>query len=221
MMRRIILTCCLNALLLIMTVPLQAQSGLALTMRAGTLGAELGLAKSIGSLLSVRGGVNFFKFGISGRTESDDPVDYNLDLNLFSVSALVDFHPFAAWFRLTGGAVFNNNSIEGTGKAVKNYQVDDEVYTPDDIGELTAKIAPSMSVTPYIGLGFGNPVAKDQRLGFFIDFGVLYQGSPDVTLEADENDMIFPTTTQEADVEEDIKNLKWYPVFALGLSFQF
>jgi len=33
--------------------------------------------------------------------------------------------------------------------------------------------------------------------------------------------MIYPTTSQEADVEEDLQNLKWYPYINFGISYKF
>lgn len=210
----------LVALSLSLTPNLFAQSGTALTLRVGTLGAEVGLARAITSSISVRGGVNYFTYALSGETGSEDPVAYDLDINYFSVPVLLDIH-VTRGFRLYGGALFNNNIIEGTGMTVDNWTFDDDVYTPADLGTLTVKVQGSLSISPYAGIGFGNPVAAGRRLGFFVDIGAFYQGSPDVTLAADADAMIYPTITQEADVEADIKNLTWYPVLAFGLSFQF
>jgi len=221
MLKRITILSVAVLLVLVISVPTQAQSGYAVTLRAGTLGAELGLVRTISPKMNARVGFNYFSLNQSGKTESDDPVKYDVDLNLFAISALVDYHPFANWFRLSGGLVYNNSYVEGTGKAVKSYSVSGKVYTPDEIGTLTAKAEPSLLMTPYIGIGIGNPISDGKKLSFIMDIGMLYFGSPEVTLDADESAMIYPTTKQEADVEEDIKNLKFYPFIGIGISYQF
>ena len=198
-----------------------AQQGIALTVKVSTLGMELGAARVIAPRFNGKLGLGLFSYGKSGETEGDDPIAYDADLKLFSVSALVDYQPFENWFRLSGGLLYNANKVDGTGKVVETYEIDARRYTPDDIGIFTMKAEPSTKLEPYIGIGVGNPVAANKRWGFLCDIGVLYQGSPEVTLEADEDARIYPTTEQEGDVEEDIKGLKWYPVIGLGASYQF
>ncbi|OVE79654.1 hypothetical protein BVY01_01910, partial [bacterium I07] len=107
-----------------------------------------------------------------------------------------------------------------TGQPGESYTVGDNTYTPEDIGALTIKLEPKSKISPYIGLGIGNPVGGGGRVKFYIDIGALYSGQGDVTLTAEEGTMIYPTTRQDNIIEDNISNLKWYPVLSLGLSIK-
>lgn len=194
--------------------------GLALMIKAGTLGGGAGLAKSLGSKVNVRLAYNYLKFKQDGTSPTSEPMAYHVDLNLASVSGILDYYPFGKNFHLSGGVLYNKNEIKGTGWALETYNVEGNVYTPDDIGDLNILLKANSTWTPYVGLGFGNPMVLGRTVGFFIDFGAIYQGAPSVNFTAEEGSMIYPTTSQDEVVEENIKNLKWYPVFQLGLSVQ-
>ncbi|NQT26614.1 hypothetical protein HQ585_14765 [candidate division KSB1 bacterium] len=202
------------------TSQLAAQSGMALTLQAGTLGAELGFVKTLNPKLNARLGVSYMTYSYSGDSEGEDPVAYNVDMNLFSVGLLVDYHPFENTFRLTGGLLFNNNIFEASAEAVNTYEYDEGTYTPEDIGVLNGKVKPGLPISPYIGFGIGNPVSSDKKLGFYLDLGILYTGSPAVELEADPDTMIYPTADQDKQVEEDLSGIQIYPVLEIGLSYQ-
>ena len=195
--------------------------GIAFSIKASTMGIDLGLTKSISPKLNGKLGLSFLSYNYSGETETEDPVAYNIDLNMFAVAAIVDYHPFENTFRFSAGLLYNATELKGDGKAVNTYEIDTHVYTPERIGTLNVKVEPSLKVSPYLGIGFGNPVTHNKRLGFLFDIGMVYMGSPDVTLEADKDALIYPTIEQEADVEEDLKNAKFYPVVSLGFSYRF
>ncbi|MBI9072484.1 MAG: hypothetical protein JEY94_12860 [Melioribacteraceae bacterium] len=222
----------LPALFIMLFLPVEnfSQSGTAVTFRIGTLGAEIGVVRSLNSQFNVRGGINFLGYTHDGETdpgEGEYALNYEADLNFFSIAALVDYMPFENWFRLSAGLLINTNDVTGTGMIADNVVLSERtVYTPEQIGKLELTIEPSSAVSPYIGIGYGNPVASDKKLGFFFDLGVIYQGSPDVILKADKNSMIYPTTDpnvhDNAKVMEDaIQDIKWYPVLTFGLSYQF
>ena len=219
MKRTAILFLCMGLLCASPLQPLLGQGRMAVTMKAGTLGGELGVARSLSPRLTLRSGFNFFSFGLDGETEGDDPLAYEMDLNYFSIPLMLDV-ALGGGFRFTAGALFHTNIIEGTGQALNTYTFDEDEFTPEEIGALTVKVEPGLKLMPYLGLGLGHSATGASRLGFLFDIGIFYQGAPKVTLEANEESMIFPTTKQEADIEEDIKNLKWYPYIALGFAIR-
>ena len=207
-------------LLLLSYVPVYAQ-GTAIGIKIGTLGAGAEVTKSITDKFNLRAGADFMTLSHSGETESADPVAYDFDLNMLAFSLLADYYPFNSMMRFSGGFVYNGMKIEGSGWALENYEFDSQEFTPEEIGVFTILAEPSLKFSPYVGLGFGNAVVSDKKINFILDIGIIYMGSPDITLDADENAMIYPTTEQEADVEEDLQNLKWYPIFNIGLSYKF
>ena len=197
--------------------------GLALVFNAGTSGGSAGLAKSLNDKLNIRTSYNYYKYKHNGILKDIDPVDlvYNVDLKLTSISGLLDYYPFGGSFHLTGGLYYNKNMIKGLGSAADSVEVNAEnTYTPEEIGELEVHLKPNTVWTPYLGIGFGNPLALGHKVGFFMDLGVIYQGSPKVDFFADENDIIYPTVEEDKTVEENMKMYKWYPVVQLGLSIQ-
>ncbi|MBD2133851.1 MULTISPECIES: hypothetical protein [unclassified Sphaerospermopsis] len=125
--------------------------------------------------------------GISADIEESD-ISYDAKLNLFNVSTLVDYHPWQkSGFRLTGGLVFQDNNIEGTGKATNggttiNINGIDYSINPGDT--VKAKISLPNSVAPYLGIGWGNAVKSGNRWGFSANLGVMFAGSPKVELTA-------------------------------------
>jgi len=206
--------------LLFSSASLLAQ-GTALTLKASSLGIGLEVTRSITPKLNARIGASFMNLTYSGETQGSEPMAYDLDLKLQAYTALVDYYPFNFGMRFSGGFIYNAMNLEGSGRAVDDYTFDGQVFTPEDIGVLTIKTEPSAKFAPYLGIGFGNAVSANKKVGLILDIGILYMGSPDVTLEADTNSMIYPTTSQEADVEEDLQNLKWYPYINFGISYKF
>ena len=83
------------------------------------------------------------------------------------------------------------------------------------------------SIAPYIGFGFGNPVAGDQGgFGFKADFGLVYHGNPQVSLSSD--GLLAGTelgqaliAQEEAELQDEVDGYEWYPVVSLSLFYRF
>ncbi len=202
-------------------------SGWAITPEISTLGIGATVTKSITPNINAKVGIN--GLGVSGDFD-ESGIKYNANLNLFNVSTLVDYHPWKnAGFRLTGGLVFQDNNIEGTGKATDNgtIQIGDNTYRKDQLPSVKAKVSFANSVAPYIGLGWGNAVKPGKHWGFSANLGVMFAGSPKVDLTAPGADPTVLAQVQ-ADIEKERKQLEddlngfnIYPVLSLGISYQF
>ena len=70
-------------------------------LRVSTLGAGIEADRSFSDSTGARVGFNYFTADYSAKI---DDIDYDLDLNLMSVSVLLDWHPFKGSFRISGGA---------------------------------------------------------------------------------------------------------------------
>lgn len=196
-------------------------SGWAITPEISTLGVGATVTKSVTPNINAKVGIS--GLGIS-RDFTESGINYDAKLNLFNVSTLVDYHPWQkSGFRLTGGLVFQDNNIEGTGKA----QAGDKItiggteYTLAAGETVKTKVSLPNTVAPYLGIGWGNAVKPGKRWGFSANLGVMFAGSPKVELTA-------PNGVSEADIEAERKQLEddldWlsiYPVFSLGVSYQF
>jgi hypothetical protein len=70
-------------------------------------------------------------------------------------------------------------------------------------------------------LGFGTPISEG--LGFNIDAGVMFSGSPKVRLSAPNAPQAIKDelAIQERKTNEDIKGFNLYPVVSIGFSYAF
>jgi hypothetical protein len=196
--------------------------GVALSARASTLGLGLELTAGLADKVNVRLGGNTFSFG---RTFTEDSDEFDLDLKLRSFTALLDIHPFGGGFRLSGGFVANNNEASLTGQATDSYDIGDSSYSASDVGALTG-IVDTKKGAAYAGIGFGNAVREGRKLGVVFDTGVVFQGSPNVTLRA--NGPIAGNPGFQADlrqeelsIEDDARQFRYYPVLSFGISYKF
>lgn len=198
--------------------------GVALTAKAGTLGAGLDLTKGLTDTLNLRAGVNGYSYDYSGV---ESGIDYSLDLDLRTVSLLADWHPINGGFRITGGVFYNGNELNGAGRPAAGgiYDIDGTTYTATEVGTLSAAVDFS-SVAPYLGVGWGNAIDTRGRWHVSLDAGVLFQGSPEARLSADgslASDPAFQSDLmrEQASLQDEIDEFKYYPVFSVGVSYRF
>lgn len=192
----------LGATLLLAAPAAQADWGIG--ARAGTLGLGVDVARSFTPLFNARVGVNRYSYGFD--VDSDN-VNYDADLELDSAHALVDFHPWAGGFRLTGGVLLNDNRVEGTGTR--------------DGNEVNALIDFKDSA-PYAGIGWGNATRGFLPVSWSFDLGLVGQGSPRVDVTSPSLPDNDPRLQEEEnDLENDLEDFDVYPVISAGLIFRF
>jgi hypothetical protein len=203
-------------------LPMQAQAGVidvGVTGKVGTtgLGADV-TVPLISNLLNLRGGYNFTELRPS-TTQGD--IKYKADMNLESVPILLDLHPFNGGFRITGGVYFNKNEIDLSSTVDAS-----TVGLGGSLGtaNLNANVSWSKDFAPYLGIGWGNAADADSTfpIGFSLDIGAFYQGSPDVVL-TESTGSVNPAdlAAEQAQLEEDLSDLKFFPVITVGIHFQF
>jgi hypothetical protein len=207
-------------LLLVPGLGFAANAGAAdigVSAHVGTLGAGLDLAYGFNRNLTGRVGFNRLNIG-EDFTEGD--IDYSADLELESVHALADWHIFGGGFRLTGGAIFNNNAFDGSAA----------IDAGDEIGGTPATGSGSLAldveydeVAPYLGIGWGNRARGWSAVSFSVDAGLMFQGAPDVDITesgstgASQSDL----DKEERDVEDELENFEIYPVISAAIVFRF
>ena len=189
-------------------------------VNAGTTGLGVDFSYNYNDKLSATIGFNGYSYAYD--LEADN-IEYDGEINLQTISVLGNYHPFGGKFRLTGGIVHNGNtvSLQAYQAPGVSYTIGDTTYS-DELtldGELGFK-----DVAPYVGIGWGHAV--DKNWGLSADLGVLYHGTPDLTLTADGAATLDPTFDAEfqkekANAEDDIAEFKYYPVAKVGLFFRF
>jgi hypothetical protein len=198
-------------------------------VNGGTTGFGLGVAGKMSESLGGRLGFDTWKRTI---TQSNSDGNYNGDLKLQTVGLFGDWYPFAGAFRTTLGLVANGNKVTltATPSAGAKYTFNGIQYDATNVGSFAGEVKFN-STAPYLGIGWGNPVAKAKTWGFVSDIGVLFQGSPKVTSTVTCSQAAITAgvcTTLQNDVaagatklENDMKNYKYYPVVSIGVSYHF
>ena len=211
-------------LILILTTLAAASfaEGSGIGVKIGTLGLGADLTIGLNEEFNARIGVNYAALDYDGE-ESD--VDYEFELDFFSLSALLDWHPGGGAFRFSGGVFYNNNEITGDGTVSETTEIGDVDYSPAQIGTLSATVEFD-EFAPYIGLGWGNAATENGTVGFSCDFGVLFQGKPDIGLTSDgtlSSNAAFKAelAKEEDEVQDELDWFQFYPVIALGINFWF
>lgn len=212
----------IGMMLLILPIQAQAVVGVGVTAKAGTtgLGGDV-TVPLISNWLNLRGGYNFLTWRPS-ITQSG--IDYKADLDFETIPILLDLHPFHGNFRITGGVFINNHEMD-LSSTVDASTVGNGGSA--GVARLNANASWSKDFAPYLGIGFGN-AADDNTLdlpvavGFSLDIGAFYQGSPNVTL-TDSSGAVNAADleAERRQLEDDLSGFKFYPVVTVGIHIRF
>ncbi|NJR31766.1 MAG: hypothetical protein HC778_01355 [Chamaesiphon sp. CSU_1_12] len=178
--------------------------------------------------LHARLGLNTVGFGYNYSSQG---IDYNASLSPTNVHLLGDYFPFGGGLRVTGGLIFQNNRFSGTAKSNASNQINinGTNYNASQIGTVETSGNFSNSVAPYLGIGFGTPI--NSGFGFNVDAGVMFAGSPTVSLSANNISPLVPVAiqnqlrsdlaAQQQRTNADISSFRLYPVLSIGFSYAF
>ncbi len=209
-----------GAMCILLAAP--AYAGPALDLQAGTLGGGLGLTFGVNRSLDVRAGFNVAN---AERTATLGGISYDGQLKFQTVGALADWYPFQGSFHLSAGLFYNDNKVNltATPGAGGTYTINGNTYSAAQVGTLTGAIGFNKT-SPYGGLGFGNPM-RGGPWSVMLDLGVLYQGSPQVTLSASgerANPQVATVVSSAAQTaQSDIADYRWWPLVQLNLAYRF
>ncbi len=196
--------------------------GIGVGAKFGTLGYGIDLSKNMTDKFNVRLGLNQYSLS---DTDTQDDIEYDMDLDWNTLGLFADYHPFGGAFRLTLGYVNNNNEISMVAVPSGTYDIGGVTYTAADIGSLSADVTFGNGI--FYGLGWGN-AAKGKGFGFSIEAGILQQ-DPDLNIDLNltaAGQLAHPTAAQDVAAEEkkaedDLDEFSQYPVVAVGVSYGF
>ncbi|MEN3297792.1 MAG: hypothetical protein V7642_7045 [Burkholderiales bacterium] len=202
-----------------------AQAEVAVTGDLGTTGLGVHLSVPVQPNVNARFGVNAMNYSYSGNTND---VDYDFKLKLQTFDALLDWFPAGGGFRVSGGVVYNGNKVDATARSnsTGSYTFNGRTYTAADAGTVNGRID-FRKMAPYLGIGWGNALAKDKGWGFSADLGVLFQGSPRTSMTS--SGCSLPDCSQlQADIaaenqklKDEVNSFNAYPVVRIGVSYKF
>jgi hypothetical protein len=188
--------------------------------KIGTLGIGVeGIWRPI-QWVDFRVGGNRYNYFDSG---SQAGVNYDAELKLLTYYATANFRFPLSPFRITAGAYSNQNKVELVSIDTPTFDIGGTTYTAADVGTLSSTTSFD-STSPYLGAGFD--FSMFGKLGLNLDFGVLWQGDPRISLTADgllANDPAFlnDLSTELDQLTDEVDNLKAYPVVSMGINFNF
>jgi hypothetical protein len=216
------------ALAPLLLLPAVSQADTSIGLRAGTLGLGAELSFAISQRVALRLGADTYSPKTVTITQQD--IDYDAKAKLRSGSLLVDWFPFANNFRISLGAMVNQNKVTATGKPTGgSFTLDGQTFNAADVGTLDAEVTFKKTV-PYFGIGYGRPI--NGGLSFISDLGVMFQGTPKSTLTASCGGAAPPgsancdqirsaVAAEQATLDDNLSKFKYYPVFSIGLAYTF
>ena len=210
----------LCALLLLAPLESEADSNFGLGARAGTLGIGLEATWRALPWVDLRAGFNRHDYDNRG-THADIPYNATLAFDNYYTTANLRFplNPL----RLTVGVFSNSNELQLTSAGDGRLEIGGSTFNLADVGTMRG-ITSFSTTAPYLGIG--GDFAIFGRVGLNLDLGVLWQGKPRVTLNADgvlESDPIFQSAleAERRELDNDISSYKAWPVFSLGIFVNF
>ncbi|MCR5876273.1 hypothetical protein LRS10_20245 [Phenylobacterium sp. J426] len=221
-MNKIIGGCAFGAVLLSPLATAQAQT-FAGGANIGTPGVGVQVSAQANEMLVIRGAVDGLSFG---RNETYSDVRYEGDAKLLTGGLFADLHPGGGAFLLSGGAYFGKRKLELVGRPTGNVEIGDVTYTPAQVGQLNGE-AKLSKVQPFLGVGYDNTFTGDRSWGFRALVGVAFSKKPDVELTASGGTLstnaafLAELAEEEAEVREDAKDFRYFPVVQLGITRRF
>lgn len=195
---------------------------------AGTTGIGGHISLPLSPSVNVRAGMNYLSHTFN-RSAGD--VDYDLKLKLHTVDLLADWYVSpGSQFRISGGAVYNGNSVDALAlpNSSGNYRLNGRSYSAAQVGKLSGDIK-FRKTAPYLGIGWGNPLAAGSTWKFNADLGATFHGKARVSLTNTGCTAITAACTllandiarEQIELSDDLDDIRVYPVLRVGLSYQF
>jgi len=220
-MKNFFIKACALSLALAAAGTASADNNFGFGVKAGTLG--LGVEGTWRPLpyLDLRFGANQYDYSDTGTQAN---ILYDSELNLETLYLTGNFRFPLSPFRVTAGVYSNGNEINmvsGDNGAI--IIVGGDLYPSAAVGTVTSR-AYFDSTSPYLGVGYDFSLFG--KVGMNLDFGVLWQGSPNVDIGVDgilADDPTFQASleAERLELEEEISDYKAWPVVSLGFVVNF
>jgi hypothetical protein len=223
-MKSLISKSVLVALTLVASNAASADFGIGL--KAGTLGLGVEGRWSPLPWLDVRLGANSFEYDDNG---SQAGVDYDATFSLDTYYATGNFRFPLSPFRVTAGVVANGNeySMASQDTGGLPFDIGNSTFSAADVGMLQS-VTSFSSTAPYLGVGYDFEIFG--KVGLNLDFGVLWQGEPSVTLDATglatappviQAALATELENERLELEDEMSAFKAWPVVSLGFVYNF
>ena len=193
--------------------------GWAIGIKVSSLGLGLEIIKSFNKNFNLRLGGSYYKQNYAQWKYDDSDLAAFVYGQVGSISLIADWY-FLKSVHLSGGVFYNMTVVKKESKLSESYYVGEIEVTPETVGSVFVSWFPN-EICPYLGIGFGRTISRNEVVAFNFDLGALYQGSPKVAMEA--NGMVAPTANEDQRklMENNVKGYQFYPFINFQLSFRF
>lgn len=221
---RSILTLAAAAAALTLPGAAMAQSSpLAIGGNVGTPGVGVSAQVLAADGLVIRGDLDWMKWGYD-RDYSG--VDYDGTFRSLTGGLFADWHPGGGALFVSGGAYIGKRKLDLDASPLNGVDIGGQVYSPAQIGRIEGE-AKLSKVQPFAGLGFDNTWVGDRTWGARALVGVAFSKKPSVNLTAsggtlsNEAGFLSRLQTEENNIREDAKNVRYFPVLQFGITRRF
>lgn len=218
-----ILTLAALAALALPAAAMAQSSPVAVGANLGTPGIGVSAQVLATDSVVLRGDLDWMKWGYD---RDYDGVNYDGTFRSLTGGVFADWHPGGNAFFVSGGAYFGKRKLDLDATPAGPTDIGGQVFTPAQIGSIdgSAKLS---KVQPFAGLGFDNTWVGDRAWGFRALAGVAFSKKPDVNLTATggllASDANFQArlAQEEANVRDDAKKVRYFPVVQIGVTRRF
>jgi hypothetical protein len=220
--------------------------GVAVGLKAGTLGVGIQAAAQVANRVNVRGGFNVFGYN---HTFDQDGASVDGSLKLQSVEAELDLL-IGGGFRFSPGVLlYNNNHVDGalSVPAGTSFSIGGQNYTSQAADPIRGTASMTVNkFSPMLAIGFGQMVPRSGRhFSAQFDLGVVFEDVPTVGLTYagtgclvttpalpaalackpinTQANIVSAIADEQTKVQDNsfIKLLRYYPVASLGFGWRF
>jgi len=195
-------------------------------VKAGTLGLGAEARWSPLPWIDFRFGANSYDYEDNGAQAG---INYDATFSLDNFYATGNFRFPLSPFRVTAGAYSNGNEFRMQSQDIGNasFDIGGDTFNASDVG-LLQSVTSFSSTAPYVGVGYDFEIFG--KVGLNLDFGVLWQGDPEVTLEASglasapaevQAALLPALETERLELEDEVSDFKAWPVVSLGFVYNF
>lgn len=205
------------------TIPALDNRKNAVAVYLGFPGVGVGYARKINEHIALRSKFTFFSFNIlrEGIDLNGRLVDLDAAFKYNTLNLLFDYTPFKnSSFKLVAGlAYLVNSKTDIVIKPASGISYGEIQLSKDQIGDVKAG-ANWSGLAPYLGLGFGRAVPKNNNIGFGIELGGYFTGKPATNFEA--TGMLTPTAAAEsAEFKSWMEKFSIMPSVMFHLNYKF
>jgi len=214
------------------------------TVRAGIVGNALGdiKFKAINTANEITQ-MQLVEDDAIKQAQMVDKVELAIKPRFWNAFVMAEVHPFPTPFYFAAGLFTGNRtflhfrntndgalqSLYDANQKVEDYNTmfhtnyppvglkfGDYVFTADENYNIDVKMK-TWAVKPYLGIGFGQSMARHHRLSVALDAGLMFWGAPQFVLN---NDKKIKSTSKESGITHFISWFNAYPMIQIRLAYK-